>query len=626
MHFVAAAGDGDAMPAGQRLLVYDFGASTCDVTVVGRTASGFEVLARDGLDVGGLGVDAALVDYLGTRFTGAAARQWGRLLRPESDADQRAARQLWSHVRTGKEMLSRTAWTTIHVPLVDEDVLIGRAQLEAVVLPVLRRTVAITRQVVASAGLDAGDLAGVYLVGGSSRIPAVATLLHRALRIAPTVRERPELAVAEGSVLVDAPPVTTGRPAATPPPADPPPQEPPPGDSPPRSVPHGEPPAPVSPVVAPLPADAVRPTRSWIEVVSLSAIVAVIVIAVLLALAAWIADRSYSGGEDAQPPPSTAPAGPAGAPWRLRAAGVLTGHGDEVDGIAYNRDGSTLVTSGSDNVRLWNIATLTSTAALEHDSSGLPAEVAFSGDGRMVAAVLAGPAESIVVWDVASRAPFRTITVQRPRSFADLAFHPDLDLIAAAVPAGEAVLWNPRTGAQVAVLPAADGYTTTQVRFHPLGSILATEGFDRNTSGPRLVGQVRLWHSGTHSLLATLPGQQAAPTFSPDGTVLATVGTDNDVITLWDPVADTAIRTMPAPLKEAMAMAFSPDGRILAVSSRDEQTTFMDVRTGTVLGTLPEDGTGGSEHLLIFAPNGSTLATVSGAQPTVRLWTVPILE
>ncbi len=108
--------------------------------------------------------------------------------------------------------------------------------------------------------------------------------------------------------------------------------------------------------------------------------------------------------------------------------------------------------------------------------------------------------------------------------------------------------------------------------------------------------------------------------------MLATVGTDNDVITLWDPVADTAIRTMPAPLKEAMAMAFSPDGRILAVSSRDEQTTFMDVRTGTVLGTLPEDGTGGSEHLLIFAPNGSTLATVSGAQPTVRLWTVPILE
>jgi hypothetical protein len=66
------------------------------------------------------------------------------------------------------------------------------------------------------------DLAGLFLVGGSSRIPAVAHLLHTTLGLPPTVLEQPELAVAEGALHTDAVPLPPTAPAGAPaPPADP---------------------------------------------------------------------------------------------------------------------------------------------------------------------------------------------------------------------------------------------------------------------------------------------------------------------------------------------------------------------------------------------------------------------
>jgi molecular chaperone DnaK (HSP70) len=99
-------------------------------------------------------------------------------------------------------MLARNAWTTVHLPLVDQDILITRDQLELLARPLLDRTVAATRSALAAAGPAASTLAAAYLVGGSSRIPLAATLLHRTLDLAPTVVDNPETAVAEGTLLL----------------------------------------------------------------------------------------------------------------------------------------------------------------------------------------------------------------------------------------------------------------------------------------------------------------------------------------------------------------------------------------------------------------------------------------
>jgi actin-like ATPase involved in cell morphogenesis len=198
---------GRDVPIGSVVMVHDFGAGTFDTSVVARTSSGFEVLAVDGRDdIGGLDVDAALVEYLHTD-------DWARLMQPATVEERRARRQLWDDVRIAKERLSRAQSADFVVPLLDVEAHLTREELETVARPVLEQTVQITQNLLRWADLPEGRLAGVFLVGGASRIPLVATLLHRALGDPPVVIEQPELVVAEGSILAGAALLTT-EPAA----------------------------------------------------------------------------------------------------------------------------------------------------------------------------------------------------------------------------------------------------------------------------------------------------------------------------------------------------------------------------------------------------------------------------
>jgi Ethanolamine utilization protein EutJ (predicted chaperonin) len=196
---------GREVPIGSVVVVYDFGAGTIDVSVVARTSTGFEVLAVDGRDdIGGLDIDAALVDLIGKACAEQDADAWKRLMNPSTVEERRARRLLWDDVRTAKERLSRHPATDLTVPLLNVDVRVTRHELEERARPLLDQTVRVTQAVMRWANLADGRLAGVFLVGGSSRIPLVATLLHRALGEAPAAIEQPELVVAEGSLLAGA--------------------------------------------------------------------------------------------------------------------------------------------------------------------------------------------------------------------------------------------------------------------------------------------------------------------------------------------------------------------------------------------------------------------------------------
>lgn len=209
------------VPVGESVAVFDFGGGTLDVAVVRNEGadpwgdSGFRVISCGGLDdLGGLDLDAALLALVGARVAAAHPAQWARLSEPADTTGWRERLQFVEHVRGAKEMLSRTTTAPVAVPGVPAAVSLSRAELEGVATPLLRRAVAETRRVIAAAGLTPERLAGLFLVGGSSRIPLVARLLHADLGIAPTVLEQPELPVAEGA-LTDLP-LRRHRPAAPP--------------------------------------------------------------------------------------------------------------------------------------------------------------------------------------------------------------------------------------------------------------------------------------------------------------------------------------------------------------------------------------------------------------------------
>jgi molecular chaperone HscA len=204
------------VPVGSSLAVFDFGAGTLDIAVVRNDGDGrLAVAASGGLDdLGGLDLDAALVDHLATSLSTAEPDAWAALTDPMSLAQWRARRQFWDDVRGAKEMLSRAASAPVPVPGVEHAVRLARDELEAAVDPLLRRGVAEAAVVIKAAGSSPAELAGLFLVGGSSRVPMVARLLHAELGVAPTVLEQPELPVAEGATLAGSPP-GTDEPAAT---------------------------------------------------------------------------------------------------------------------------------------------------------------------------------------------------------------------------------------------------------------------------------------------------------------------------------------------------------------------------------------------------------------------------
>ncbi|SDD64711.1 Hsp70 family protein [Glycomyces harbinensis] len=199
---------GHELAPGRALVVFDLGAGTFDASAVSRTATGHEVLAVDGSDrIGGHYLDQALVDHLGGRYIGERADRWGSLLDPDAGSETLRQRfALYDEVREAKERLSRGTVTEVVVPGFANEEMLTRSELELLARPLLARAVAITKAVIREAGLSPEQVAGVFMVGGASRMPLAATMIHQELGIAPTLIEQPELVVSEGAVAAAPPP------------------------------------------------------------------------------------------------------------------------------------------------------------------------------------------------------------------------------------------------------------------------------------------------------------------------------------------------------------------------------------------------------------------------------------
>ncbi|WP_308257133.1 nSTAND1 domain-containing NTPase [Saccharothrix luteola] len=321
-----------------------------------------------------------------------------------------------------------------------------------------------------------------------------------------------------------------------------------------------------------------------------------------------------------------------GTPYATR----LTGHDDSVNAVAASPDGLLLATASSDRT-----IRLTEVTDPHHprQAGTLPATahaVAFSPDGRTLAA---GGDGAVLRWDVAGLNPLPGLT-GGPGAVTSVAFSPDSRTLAASTD-HTVRLWDLRTGTST-TLTGHTG-TVTSVAFSPDGRTLASAGTDHT---------LRLWDSttGGSTVLAGHTDEVTAVAFGP--AVLASAGADHTV-RLWDltgtPLSvaqghTDAVRTVafdggtlvsggvdasvrvwnvddPRQPRELTSLAGHTGavtssaftGGTLATAGSDHTTRLWDLRGHTLTGHLS------SVYGVAFSPDGRTLAT-SSYDRTIRLW------
>lgn len=204
---------GRRLAEGGTVAVYDLGGGTFDVAVVRRSAGGFNVLATGGLaDLGGLDFDQEVLDHVGRTASATDPGRWKEILRPSDSTSRRAARALAEDVRAAKETLSRYPQTDVALPDPFTDAHLTRTEFEALIRSNVLRSIDVLQATLHNAAVTPESLSGVFLVGGSSRIPLVAKLIAQQLGIVPVALDQPETAVVLGALLIPVPaePVGSG--------------------------------------------------------------------------------------------------------------------------------------------------------------------------------------------------------------------------------------------------------------------------------------------------------------------------------------------------------------------------------------------------------------------------------
>lgn len=191
---------GEPIKSGEHLAIYDFGGGTFDTAIVRRTRSGFEVAGPPGGEdpLGGESIDQAIIELLGRQPIGEDP-QWELLMHPRDEDWRRHAADLRVKVREAKEALSRSTSVRLWVPGIGRSVQLSRDELNELIRTQVDGTAAILRETISDAGIAPEQLAGIFLVGGSSRIPLVAETIWREFQRKPEVRGDPKAVVAEGA-------------------------------------------------------------------------------------------------------------------------------------------------------------------------------------------------------------------------------------------------------------------------------------------------------------------------------------------------------------------------------------------------------------------------------------------
>ena len=192
----------DKEEGSHKILVYDLGGGTFDVSILELGDGVFEVLATNGdTHLGGDDFDEVLMNYLADKF----AKEHGVDLR----ADKMALQRLKEAAEKAKKELSGSQTANINLPFItvtadgplhmNED--ITRAKFDQLTEHLVQRTIEPMNKAMKDAGVTNADIAKVILVGGSTRIPAVQEAVKKVTGKEPFKGINPDECVAIGAAI-----------------------------------------------------------------------------------------------------------------------------------------------------------------------------------------------------------------------------------------------------------------------------------------------------------------------------------------------------------------------------------------------------------------------------------------
>jgi molecular chaperone DnaK len=186
----------------QKVLVYDLGGGTFDVSILELADGTFEVLSTNGDNhLGGDDWDDVVVDWLVENFKKENAI--------DLKSDRMALQRLKEMAEKAKKDLSSMVQTQISLPFISAgpngplhlEQTLTRAKFEDMTRHLLDRTVNPVRQALKDSGLTKNDIHQILLVGGSTRMPAVLELIRRELGKEPNKSVNPDEVVAIGAAI-----------------------------------------------------------------------------------------------------------------------------------------------------------------------------------------------------------------------------------------------------------------------------------------------------------------------------------------------------------------------------------------------------------------------------------------
>lgn len=192
----------DKLDEEKKILVFDLGGGTFDVSILEIGDGTFEVLATAGNNrLGGDDFDKVIIDYLADEFKKAE----GVDLR----SDKMALQRLKEAAEKAKKELSSTMSTNINLPFITAtaegpkhmNIDLSRAKFNELTADLVEKTMGPTKSALADAGLSVSEIDDVLLVGGSTRIPAVQEAVKSFIGKEPHKGINPDECVAAGAAI-----------------------------------------------------------------------------------------------------------------------------------------------------------------------------------------------------------------------------------------------------------------------------------------------------------------------------------------------------------------------------------------------------------------------------------------